>query len=486
MLVPAVAILAAWGAYGCAVALGPGYTVEKQQIEVTYTAEAPDRIAVRASYQLENTGTKPLEALDLELPAAETFPAQDTRIEWRGRALPEESAANTNGITHMPLGVRWGLGDGGELIVTYNLKIGSEKAGADSAQGRAFFLPSSGWYPLLLPAEGLFSTGGTPPIKWELAVSVPEGYRVHASGDERGRVRSSGKNATRTDLVFEQKPGISFEPFVVAGPYVEQEVHSSAGTILLWSAQPISPKRADEIGERIGSHIDFFRSEFGSQEPEKRQTWIIGCPSGEPIATVHPGISQTDCLAEPRSAIVSPDFFGSAAPQKAMEAVDLQLAATWLQFPAQRGRYSPMFPLAAIENYAEFALNTSENPASRDAAVRELLQRVAANPIAEKPLDKVDRKDSAGVLERAQMQSELFFIALEDRCGAQNLHRGIARASRLLRGQSWSLPDLRSAVEAECGGPVLESFFREWMHGQGVPEDFRARYLGAAAAKSNE
>jgi hypothetical protein len=41
-------------------------------------------------------------------------------------------------------------------------------------------------------------------------------------------------------------------------------------------------------------------------------------------------------------------------------------------------------------------------------------------------------------------------------------------------------------VEAECGGPVLEGFFREWMHGKGVPADFRARYLGAAAVKLDE
>ncbi len=103
-----------------------------------------------------------------------------------------------------------------------------------------------------------------------------------------------------------------------------------------------------------------------------------------------------------------------------------------------------------------------------------------AVPEKEKPLIQVDLKDSPAFQDRARAESTLFFLALEDRCGAQNVHKGIARASRLLRGETWGLPDLRSSVEAaECGGPVLEGFFREWMHGPGIPAEFRARYAVA-------
>lgn len=438
---------------------------------------------MRAWYDLKNTGTKPLERIDVAPPAAESFAPQDMQIEWRGKTMNGISAEDAEGHIRVPLGESWNMQENGEFVVTYNLKVGNGEAGPDSPHGRAFFLASSSWYPLLLPAQGAFATGGTPPLKWDLAVSVPEGFRVHASGEERGRKRSDEKIEGE---IFVQEPGISFDPFVEAGPFVEQEVRSSAGPIVLWTARPVSSKRANEIAKRVGADVSFFRAQFGAQSPGKKTTWIIGCRSGM-SAAVGARHSETNCPAGPYSAAVPVDFLGdAAAPQNVMENVDLQLAATWLQFPPQRGRYSAIFPLSAIESYAVFSLNASQNPSSRDEAVRDLLQRVAAIPAAQKPLITVDEKDPVEVVERAKLQSELFFIALEDRCGAENLHRGIARASRILRGQSWNLPDLRSEVEAYCGGPILESFFREWMHGMGVPEEFRARYMVGAVKKSDE
>ena len=55
-----MAILAACMTYGCAAAFGPGYTVEKQRVQVTYTEQAADKVSIRAWYDLKNTGTKPL------------------------------------------------------------------------------------------------------------------------------------------------------------------------------------------------------------------------------------------------------------------------------------------------------------------------------------------------------------------------------------------------------------------------------------------
>ena len=142
-----------------------------------------------------------------------------------------------------------------------------------------------------------------------------------------------------------------------------------------------------------------------------------------------------------------------------MKSVDLQLAATWLYFSARPKKYGALFPVAAIPDYAGLALAASRNPASRNQAIRDLLRRVDAIPDGGKPLIRVDAKDSQELQDRGRAESVLFFFALEDRCGAQNVHKGIARASRLLRGETWGLPDLRAAVEAECGGPSPRKFF---------------------------
>ncbi len=59
-----------------------------------------------------------------------------------------------------------------------------------SFSGDSFFLPAQGWNPELLPARGLFATGGVPPKKWEVSVSVPEGFLVHTSGRGKRRLRA--------------------------------------------------------------------------------------------------------------------------------------------------------------------------------------------------------------------------------------------------------------------------------------------------------
>src|SRR6202022_2939944 len=62
-----------------------------------------------------------------------------------------------------------------------------------SFSGDAFFLPAGGWSPELLPARGIFATGGVPPKKWELSVRVPDGFQVHTSGQHAKTSRRNGE-----------------------------------------------------------------------------------------------------------------------------------------------------------------------------------------------------------------------------------------------------------------------------------------------------
>jgi hypothetical protein len=465
-------------AAGCAASFGPGYTIEKQRVDVSYAKQAPDRVSIRAWYLMKNTGTIPLDALDIQLPDPEIIQPQDLQLEWHGRILPvpaPRSEISDTGL-HVPLQGNWSLGDTGELVVSYHARISPDKAAVGPNGGTAFFLPSFGWLPVLMPpANRAFATGGASPPKWELVVSVPEGYQVLASGDANGRDRK-GKTA---GLLFTQKTGIHYDAYVAAGPYIEQQIHSSGGTVVIWSGKALTGRHATELSKAIAADASFFASEFGSPDVNKKSVWLIECPAGEPVSPERPWLSKTGCLTEPHSAVVPGTFMESDDLNEAMKSVDLQLAASWLYFSARRKKYDSIFPLGALGNYAAMSLATSRNPNARSDAVRELIHQVDAVPEKEKPLIQVDLKDSPAFQDRARAESTLFFLALEDRCGAQNVHKGIARASRLLRGETWGLPDLRSSVEAECGGPVLEGFFREWMHGTGIPAEFRARYAVA-------
>ena len=463
--------------YGCAAAFGPGYTVQKQRVEVTYTQQAADKVSVRASYDVKNTGTKPLSVLELEPPYSEIIQPHDLHVEWRGKTIEFSAPVTENDENEIriPLPEKWKIGESGNFSVSYDVNIAPQEFGIGSNHESAFFLPSSGWLPVLLPAHGAFATGGKPPAKWDLVVSVPDRYRVRASGQNRGK----DKHGTPPGVIFQQRPGTNYAPYVAAGPYIEQQVHSSGGTVVFWTAQPLTSKRSAELGKLISADSDFFDSEFGAGDAKKSPIWLIECSPGNTALQDRPWVSVKGCLTQPNSAVVPPEYFGAAAPDEYMKSIDLQLAATWLYFSARPTRYGALFPVAAIPDYAAVTLGVSRFPKSRTPAIQELMRRVDAIPDGGKPLIRVDAKDSPDLKDRARAESVLFLFALEDRCGAQNVRKGIARASRLLRGDTWGLPDLRSAVEAECGGPGLESLFREWMHGPGIPAEFRARYSAA-------
>ena len=61
-------LLAAFGAGACTAALGPGYTIEKQEIQVQFQAAPQPAIHIDSTYHLFNDGNQPLTKLELQAP----------------------------------------------------------------------------------------------------------------------------------------------------------------------------------------------------------------------------------------------------------------------------------------------------------------------------------------------------------------------------------------------------------------------------------
>ena len=473
-------------ASGCTAPFGPGYTIEKQRIEITYSLDAPDHIIVRGWYRVKNTGKRPLEEMALQFPPERELAPQNIRAEWGGKPLASPPAPDEKGIVHVPLGARWSIGDRGEFSVSYDLETPVVKPAASSQSGAAIFLSPSGWYPVLMAPRGTFSSGGKPPLKWDLVVTMPRGYLVHASGQGRGFNRTGAKGVASDSLRFEQVPLTDFSPFVVAGPFVEQTMKSANGTVVFWTSHSVAAARAHEIGEQVATDAAYFNIEFGPDPNEKQTTWMIECADGSPGSTQRPWLSRKGCLTVPHSAIVPSDVFSFDAPAAFRESVDAQLVTGLIGLSHPVLPEDPAFPISYAGDYAVFAYASAHDPASRAATVRDLLKRFDANQLAvAKPLLRVGNDDSEEVRRRARVQSQLFFVALEDRCGVANLHHALARALRILRGQTWDIDDLRSAAEAECGTDLAD-FFRQWLNRPNIPEDFRAKYAHAPTATSKQ
>jgi hypothetical protein len=496
----AIAGAAGWIAAGCSGSVAPGYTIEKQRIEVTYTMTVPDRVSVRAWYRMRNTGSEPLGEIHFRLPYKDK--TENMRAEWGNKSLVAQSVAGTEVEFSTRFGAPWNQKDRKELTLIYDLKIMNATISLGEGRGPVFFLPTGGWYPYLLAPAATLSQGGTPPAKWDLVVSVPQGYLAHASGTQRGQDRSEARDKAGSSYRFEQKPATDFDPFVVAGPFIEQQEHFGSETVFLWTTKPMSVMHAQEFGERLGEEEAYFTKEFGLKDTVKGQVWRIGCPEGAPVLDGEPGRfpaggskshwgSPGDCITVPLGAIrpiaidyssvpdlfVAPYHIDFSGTQYHLPFEDVQLAGTWFPFAVHDAPDGPWFPMSGTPDYIALSFTMSKNPSKRVDYIHQLIGSVDSDPEGVK-----ENLESAKSIETARIRSELFYLALEDRCGEANVHRALARIVRDLRGQTWGVSDLRSAMEAECGGDLAD-FFREWLLRPGIPDSFRARYMSAPGAK---
>jgi hypothetical protein len=466
-------------AAGCSVPFAPGYAIEKQRVEVTYSKAAPDRVSVRAWYRMKNTGTQPLNEIHFHLPYNQR--AENLRVEPAGQPLVVHVNAGQDVDFSTHFNEPWKQRDRKEFVLTYDLKIVNTGLSVGVGNGQFFFLPSGGWYPSLLSPSGTFATGGTPPAKWDLAVNVPQGYVIHASGSPY-RHDHTGSHNSGVSSRFEQKTGADFDPFVVAGPYVEQQVRSSSQTVFLWTGQSLTDPRINEIGRRFGEEVAYFNAEFGLKDITKGEVWVIGCPdesAGIACRTVPQGVFVPISFEkfDGPGSFVAPAHGEDTTTAPAFMSVDLQLARTWFTSAVREAPDGPSFPMSGTPDYVALSFTISKNPSKRGDYVHQLIQRLDADPDGAKEI-----LGSTKRIEIGRIRSELFYLALEDRCGAANVHHALARIVHVLRGQTWGVNDLRSAMEAECGADLAD-FFRQWLIRPGIPNDFRARYAGTTAAK---
>src|SRR5271170_6753876 len=87
----------AFATAGCAVPLGPGYTVERQRFEVTFASAPRPHVDVRATWRVKNTGDRPLAAVELKLPDANTHGRSELHAESSGSEITlfQAEAGNT-------------------------------------------------------------------------------------------------------------------------------------------------------------------------------------------------------------------------------------------------------------------------------------------------------------------------------------------------------------------------------------------------------
>lgn len=452
----------------CAVPLGPGYTVKKQQLEAHWTG-TPE-LAVRGSYRLQNTGKGPLDYIEVTLPPEPRRSGLQVTLDKSPIATQPADELAPAGTVRIPISPALPPKKKRDLVIEYRL------AGAvrDVSATPSFYLETRGWYPALREREGLFGSGGAPPEKWDLRVTVPRDFLVHASGQPKGRKRRGEAVEHR----FRQRRGEDFDPFVVAGRYHEEKRSSNGVTVVLWSGEPLKPDRVERAAEGVGSTTRLYERMFGSRSEKELPVHVVfvaGKPDSQeqrmrqlrslPSVALYPIPSAAD------------DFDSS------MGLIQWSLSYTWfghLVYPAPEQEF---LLSDAIAMYAVAKATPLRGGETREEIIQGLLRQHDDSPVAREqnlPASLADASLTKDAFAAATCKGALFYLALEDRFGEAALHKAFSRVTYGLRGRAVTTNDLRVAIHLETGEDPAE-FFRQWLNQPGIPEEFRKKYEKHAA-----
>jgi hypothetical protein len=470
----ALLAIAALGTAGCVAPLGPGYTIEKQQVRVQFVPAPDPRIRIEAEYALKNTGNQPLSELELRLPGRRRFHFEEPHAAWDATAIATGISTENPRNAVIALPQPWTKSARHTLHLSVEYLPAAEGQTALSFTTDAFFLPAEGWSPELLPARGLFATGGVPPKKWEMSVSVPVGFLVHTSGQQKKTSRRNGE----ITVVASQRSNDRY-PFVIAGRYNSAQIGGGKEKIILWTRKAQEATALRGISEALARTMKAYDAVFGARTKEASATWIVECPVAKGCFTL-PTRTTAVLLGERKeeptlAEMVSPDTLmadlGSGAPQIEGAAIAPSLAASWLGYGQNPGFFDQEPPLSALPAFAaSIGREAAEGTDSRAGTIRRALQLIP------------EKAAQGGHEEPAVVRAKsfLFFYALQDRYGRDVFRKAISHMLYARRERGLELGDLIAALDQETHQSAAE-FVRLWMKRPGVPEEFRARYGEAAA-----
>lgn len=464
---------------GCSVALGPGYLIQKQDLELHFVSSPEPHLAVHCTYHLLNSGNQPLHSLRIVVPAADAFHRSATSAQWNGHSVGIQnvspaSPSDTGDTVDLQLPEPWPVKHKRTLILDYKLSTGFHLGGYLAVGPETFFVFSESWNPSLLPAKHLFAAGGVPPKKWTLSVRVPSGFLVHASGIA-GKRKSAGSEWLYS---FIQQRG-QFAPFAAGGKYVEREASENGQRILFWTLQPIDTAAAQSAADSVASRAHYYELEYGPSTKDSHTLRLLECPV--PSKTF-------GCGTLPETILVHQAWIARGLKDKEFyDDVNFELAYTWFG-GVSRVRFdeSPL-PMDAVAPYAGWeAQARAEGDDARAVRIRSLLSDFDKDSAdcKEKIILPLAPGEYGCSYSLAWTKSALFFFALEDEFGRPQLHQALKSMIQDRRGADFGLQDLISALDSETHQPQ-GPFVRHWLKHSGIPDDFRARYSMAGAPAAN-
>jgi len=240
---------------------------------------------------------------------------------------------------------------------------------------------------------------------------------------------------------------------------------------------------AQAAAERLSSSMKAFTEYFGPASTGKSAVRIAEAPAVLPAEfgeSLDPGgVSFPDgVLLDLRA------FQEGIAKEAVLQLAEYELARTWFGWRVRPRPEAQILMGRGVGLFGLVIAAESRGGDQRRSMVASLVDRYDAARAAAP--DKRLMEPPAGYSRAERIstgyRAALFFVALEDVCGHNNLRTAFRDILHDRSGSDTGYEELRAAAESASGKDLAE-MFRKWLVEPGIPEDFRGRYQKASSAQ---
>ena len=469
--------LCAWAflTTSCVQPLGPGFRFVDRQTEIRAVAEAPlgAGIHVRVVDRFDNAGNRPLRSMEVRLPEGPTFGLQNLRVTIDGReVLPQRASDADHRLMRAPFDPVWEQHQPREIVTEWDLMPEATGRGTVAASPLAFYIADETALPLWQAPSGVFVKGGPNPMYASLTVVAPRDFHVLAPG----KPLKPGAVGNMVARRFKIQPSEDFLPYVIAGRYLEQKIRTPQGELSFWTLQPLDRQQGQNAAARLASSMRSYTDFFGPASKSKTEVFIVEAPGGLPVEFGEAG--DAGGASFPGGALLDRRALAQGvANESILELAEYELARTWFGWRVKPRPEAQILMGRGVGLFGLIVAAEGRGPEERHRMVALLLdrydesRRIATDRQLLEPPVGYSRAERISTGYRAA----LFFVALEDLCGRDNLLAAFQQIVRARAGDEVADEELRAAVEAASQRDLAE-MFRTWLNRPGIPNDFRARY----------
>jgi hypothetical protein len=468
-------------AVGCVHPLGPGYQFVDRQAEIRVSSSSPGRIHLHVVDELENHGDRPLHSLEVRLPEAPSFGEQNLRVVIQSAEVsPVRSSGIDPRMMRAPFDPPWKQSENRKIVTEWDLMPEASARGTIAASPDGFFIADETALPLWQTPNGIFAVGGTKPGREMLTVFAPRDFRVLAPGKPLKLTPERDQLAQR----FLIDPENDFLTYVIAGRYVENIVRSRQGDVQFWTFRPMDGSAAQTTADRLSFSMKALTEFFGPASNGKTAVRVVEAPAELPAEFGPPG--DPGGASFPEGVLLDPRAFPQGiASEAVLQLAEYELARTWFGWRVRPRPEAQILMGRSVGLFGLVIAAEGRGQAQRRNMVISLIDRFdeARAAAADKRLMEPPAGYSRAERMSTAFRGALFFVALEDLCGHDNLRTAMRDIIHTRASSDTGYEELRSAVESSSGKDLAE-MFRTWLVQPGIPDDFRARYRKSSNAQT--